>query len=230
MKRHQHFFTLIELLVVISIISILISILLPALGKARESARTTECSARVKQIGIYQQLYSEDYFNGSFWIPGYYRPLKEHTGSSDGKSVWASFIKRGGYVTNYRSLKCPTWMDDADTYLDRGDFSYGLRRGSINDQGDSVTEVKFRIDRGVPSDYPVGGDSVNAGAADQFQAFRISASPSGGAHVRHNFAANILWGDGHVKAQKADDLRALDSTEHRDFRYHIYDRELNRLY
>ncbi len=54
-------FTLIELLVVISIISILIAILLPALGKARESSRNVKCLTALKQQGVTLQVYCNDY-------------------------------------------------------------------------------------------------------------------------------------------------------------------------
>lgn len=66
MFRTRSAFTLIELLVVISIISLLISIILPAMGRARETGRRAVCGSNLRQIGMSFIQYTQD--NDS-WFP-----------------------------------------------------------------------------------------------------------------------------------------------------------------
>ena len=60
-KREYKGFTLVELLVVISIIAILLAVLMPALGKARNQAKILLCTANSKQIGLIMKLYQNEY-------------------------------------------------------------------------------------------------------------------------------------------------------------------------
>ena len=199
-RQHGAAFTLIELLVVIAIIAILASLLLPALGKAKEKARTAKCISNLKQCGLGVAMYLTDN-EGRMLLDGV----------PAGSNTWATMIYSNRYVEALDAFVCPSYRPE--TFLSWV-LTYGVRLDPPTNYTARVGVVlrELVVDQiESPSDYLHLADTTsqaqNGWTARQFYGFR-AGGPLKQVHARHDNRANGYFMDGHVEG--ANQLR-LDS-------------------
>lgn len=211
-------FTLIELLVVIAIISLLVSILLPSLSRAKELARNMACMSQERNICLAMQMYASD--NNGNWLP--FGTLAHPV---YGQAGWETYVAElmsigtSGKETNSSGVfTCPTahtqtrsnYEGQARTYAMNSFFDYDYGNGNFVNKN----EAKFN----QPSALAAIGDG-------EYQPFPqnkkwwwlqigVTASAFGyrPPDVIHNGNVNIGFADGHVSAIAEDEVLDWDVT------------------
>ena len=220
-KSHRRAFTLIELLVVISIVSLLISILLPALGKARASARSIQCASNLRQMGISTATYTSDYkqyipfaldlssgatFGGycTSRSPGWYVRIADYL-KIDVVDYWRLGPTSAGLQApclmtcpektdiTYPNVRPVNYAPNAHSAKYAPAVSSDFRQGRI-DQILKPTEKIWLLDMN-------SGIDPSRFTADNFD---DAALNYGGFSANHNGVANVLYFDGHANNLSLD--------------------------
>jgi len=176
-------FTLIELLVVIAIIAVLISVLLPALTAAKETASIATCQSNVKECAATALMYSDDNDRSGY---GSFPTQPWHVGFSYGSLSWnlASEFVFGGFQT---SMPMPGHGTNTDVYKFPTELRPYNKYIAPGTQGRTI--IKSYV---CPSDKNNSTPTVNQSTGQPEEEERASSWQVNG----NSYAINWYWMEG----------------------------------
>ena len=232
LHRPRNAFTLIELLVVIAIIAILAAILFPVFARARENARRASCQSNLKQIGLGLLQYVQDYDEAL--PPSAVGGVAAATNNATAYK-WMDAIYP--YVKSEQIFVCPS--DSGASYVysknipnGQSSIAYGSygQNGAYRNGGDAQTPPRSAAylvtlaQLGSPSQIVWATDTNNREETNGSYGFSWADAATvppvtivaGHRQLdkiveRHLETTNVLYCDGHVKAQKLDALMQMRS-------------------
>ncbi len=217
MKLKRNKFTLIELLVVIAIIAILASMLLPALGRARSTAKRIKCLSNIKQLGLAMQNYNLDnsgYMPPASWKNGsdYYlwnNMVAPYIGIPQTDAEWGSLT--GKLLPLKSAFSCPSLIDNVNG--SRFYIGYGYNSMLFGADNYASSTAMYGVPRPLapvkntqikePSKQMVIAESWYSPSTEEYRSRgRYILDSQAYVCFRHLMTANTLYLDGHGAPEK----------------------------
>ncbi len=215
-------FTLVELLVVIGVIAVLISLLLPALNKAREAGRSVQCQSNLRQLGQGFFIYGASggkYYPPNMCLTNDSAYSKNHPYRGSHTAYWYNVIYPGtedGRLIN--TLFCPNstaWVENRESRTYMHNVSYGYNwLGLAGVPATGGWDTWFAVGAYAHLKFPgringikkssetmlLAEAGINSPLFGDWGSFnRTHHDPGNGVLMpRHRKVCNVLWADGHV--------------------------------
>ncbi|MFA6293817.1 MAG: prepilin-type N-terminal cleavage/methylation domain-containing protein [Victivallales bacterium] len=205
----KKWFTLIELLVVIAIIAILASMLLPALGKAKEKAKQITCTGQLKQLGLGIINYTGDYGD---WLVYDSRRWSYQSRMGEYLNAWLTQDAAEDNSKNMSLFLCPSDIIELGARIDQGlpakfwvkaspsamwvPKTYGINNVLCGNTGNVWYPARKMSQVKKPSDCCIFSEGISA----------FNGSLSDFAFYIHPGRITVGYLDGHVDSLRATEI------------------------